>query len=82
MLGVHVSIAQQMQPPPLIHVKSVVEKLVLIDAAMTREMPRRFVSVAPPALHAGIASALRQAYDLNGAARDLSRFEDLLAQLN
>ena len=59
-----------------------VEKLVLIDQAMTREMPRRFVSVKRPALHAGLGNALRQAYDLNGAARDLRRFEDLLARLN
>ena len=71
-----------MQPSGLIHVKSVVEKLVLIDAVMTRELPRRYVSVARPALHAGLACALRQAYDLNGAARDLSPFEDLLARLD
>lgn len=59
-----------------------VEKLVIIDGAMAREMPRRFVRVAKPALHAGVGNALRQAYDLNGAARDLSRFEDLLARLD
>ena len=70
-----------MQPASLIHVKTAVEKLVLIDEAMRREMPRRFVRVARPALHAGLGNALRQAYDLNGAARDLSRFETLLAQL-
>ena len=47
-----------------------------------REMPRRFVRVARPTLHSGLGKALRQAYDLNGSARDLSRFEDLLAKLN
>jgi hypothetical protein len=49
---------------------------------MKRAMPRRFVGVARPTLHAGLGNALRQAYDLNGAARDLSRFEDLLARLD
>ena len=71
-----------MQLPSLIHVSSSVEKLVLIDEAMRHEMRRRFVRVGKPALHAGLSNALRQAYDLNGAARDLSRFEDLLAQLH
>lgn len=71
-----------MQPPPLIHVNSPVKKLMLIDEHMTRELPRRFVRVAKPALHAGVGNALRQAYDLNGAARDLSRFEDLLDRLS
>lgn len=56
--------------------------MVFIEEAMTREMPRRFVRVAKPALHAGVGNALRQAYDLNGAARDLSRFEDLLDRLD
>ena len=55
---------------------------MLIDGNMTREMSRRFVRVAKPALHAGLGNALRQAYDLNGAARDLSRFEDLLDRLD
>ncbi|MGQ0661181.1 hypothetical protein [Sphingosinicella sp.] len=54
---------------------------MLIDEAMRREMPRRFVRVARPALHAGLGNALRQAYDLNGASRDLSSFDDLLARL-
>jgi hypothetical protein len=58
-----------------------VDKLVLIEDDM-REMPRRFVRVARPTLHSGLGKALRQAYDLNGSARDLSRFEDLLAKLN
>lgn len=71
-----------MQPCPLIHVSAAVEKLVLIDETMRREMPRRFVRVAKPALHAGVGNALRQAYDLNGAGRDLGPFEDLIAQLS
>jgi hypothetical protein len=77
-----VSSTQQMQPQSLIHVGFAVEKLVLIEEAMKRAMPRRFVGVARPTLHAGLGNALRQAYDLNGAARDLSRFEDLLARLD
>ena len=76
-----ISFAQQMQLRPLIHVSAVVEKLMLIDEAMTRAMPRRFVRVAKPALHAGLGHALRQAYDLNGCARDISPFEDLLCRL-
>ena len=65
------------------HVKPGVEKkLVLISESMTRELPRRYVRVAMPGPQAGVGTALRQAYDLNGAARDLSKFEDLLARLN
>lgn len=71
-----------MQLWPLIHVNSIVEKLVLIDEAMRREMPRRFVRVARPALHAGLGNALRQAYDLNGASRNLAPFEDLVERLS
>lgn len=71
-----------MQLPRLIHVNPAVEKLVSIDGNMAREISRRFVRVARPALHAGVGNALRQAYDLNGAARDLSVFEELLARLD
>jgi hypothetical protein len=81
MLRAPVSFAQQMQPGRLIYVDSGVEKLVLIDGALTRELPRRFESVARPALHAGVGNALRQAYDMNGTARDLTPFEDLLTRL-
>lgn len=70
-----------MQPHTLIHVNSAVEKLVLIDKAMARAMPRRFVRVASPALNAGLGHALRKAYDLNGCGRDLSAFEDLIERL-
>lgn len=71
-----------MQPRFMAHVTSGVEKLVLIGEDRGREAPRRYVRVRPPALNAGVGSALRQAYDLNGSARDLSAFEDLLARLD
>lgn len=71
-----------MQPHRLIHVKSRVETFVLIEEAMKRDMRRQFVGVAKPTLNGGVGDALRQAYDLNGAARDLSYFDDLLDQLN
>jgi hypothetical protein len=58
-----------------------VEKLVSIEGKQARKLSRHFVRAAKPALHAGVGDALRQAYDLNGAARDLSRFEDLLGRL-
>lgn len=53
-----------------------------MNANSTREMTRRYMRVARPSLNSGVGSALRQAYDLNGAARDLSAFEDLLARLD
>jgi hypothetical protein len=43
---------------------------------------RRYVKVAPPTVHAGVGDALRQAFRLDGESRCLSRFEDLLAQLD
>jgi hypothetical protein len=66
----------------MMHVRTGVEKLVLMNANSRREMTRRYVRVARPSLNSGVGSALRQAYDLNGAARDLSAFEDLLARLD
>ena len=49
---------------------------------MNLDAPRRFVRVAKPPLNAGIGTALRQAFDMNGTARDLTPFDDLLAKLN
>ena len=48
---------------------------------MTHWSSRRFVKVAPPTVHAGIGSALRHAYLLDGEARSLRKFEDLLDRL-
>ncbi len=43
---------------------------------------RRYVKVAPPSVHAGVGDALRQAFRMDGEARSLKPFEDLLARLN
>jgi hypothetical protein len=43
---------------------------------------RRFVKVAPPAVHAGVGDALRQAFRMDGELRSLDSFEDLLARLH
>ncbi|MGE0178324.1 MAG: hypothetical protein AB7O91_00715 [Sphingomonas sp.] len=48
---------------------------------MILQSPRRFVKAAPPAVHAGVGDALRQAFDLNGEARSFAKFQDLLDQL-
>lgn len=42
---------------------------------------RGFVKVPPPTVHAGIGDALRQAFEMNGKARDFSQFQDLLDRL-
>ena len=49
---------------------------------MANGSPRRFVMASPPTVHAGIGSALRQAYHMNAESRSLKKFEDLLAQLD
>ncbi|MEA1014940.1 hypothetical protein [Sphingosinicella sp. LY1275] len=43
---------------------------------------RRFVKVAPPTVHAGVGNALREAFAMDGEARSLDMFEDLLARLD
>ena len=48
---------------------------------MTPWAARRFVRVAPPTVHAGIGDALRLAYHMDGEARSLAKFEDLLLRL-
>lgn len=50
--------------------------------AMIHASTRRFVKVAPPAVHAGVGDALRQAYAMDGEIRSLKIFEDLLAKLD
>lgn len=48
---------------------------------MAEDVSRRFVKVAPPTVHAGIGDALRHAFSMNGEARALQKFEDLLSRL-
>jgi hypothetical protein len=50
--------------------------------AMANASSRRFVKVAPPTVHAGVGNALRQAFAMDGEARSLKTFEDLLARLD
>jgi len=50
--------------------------------ALAENSSRRYVKVAPPTVHTGVGKALRQAFRLEGEARSLRRFEELLARLN
>jgi len=43
---------------------------------------RRFVTVAPPTVHAGVGDALRRAFRLEGELRSIEPFRDLLARLD
>ena len=52
------------------------------NEAMVQASSRRFVKVAPPTVHAGVGNALREAYAMDGEARSLKMFEDLLARLD
>ena len=49
--------------------------------AMLEDSSRRFVKVAPPTVHIGVGNALRRAYGLEGEARSLKTFDDLLNRL-
>ena len=49
---------------------------------MSNAPTRRFVKVAPPTVHAGVGNALRQAFAMDGEARSLKMFEELLAKLD
>lgn len=49
---------------------------------MIEQGSRRFVKVAPPTVHAGVGNALRQAFAMDGQARSLLVFEELLAGLD
>ena len=74
--------AQQLQLPKPTHVNLDVKEL---DSPMkpTGEIQaRRYVKVAPPAIHAGVGDALRQAFRMDGRIRSLLPFEDLLRQLD
>jgi hypothetical protein len=51
------------------------------EGQIIRGHARRFIKVAPPTVHAGIGSALRQAFDMNGEARSFTKFQDLLDRL-
>jgi hypothetical protein len=50
--------------------------------AMVNASSRRFVKVAPPTVHAGVGSALREAFSVDGEMRSLKMFDDLLARLD
>jgi hypothetical protein len=50
--------------------------------AMMNASQRRFVKVAPPTVHAGVGNALREAFAMDGEARSLDMFEDLLSKLD
>ena len=58
------------------------EKFDTNPTAKAEAASRRFVRVAPPTVHAGIGNALRHAYHMDGEARSLKKFEDLLARLD
>ena len=49
---------------------------------MVNASARRFVKVAPPTVHAGVGNALREAFAMDGEARSLKMFEELLARLD
>jgi hypothetical protein len=70
-----------MQPACRTYVKPGVDTLNSKRDAMTNAPPRRFVKVAPPTVHAGVGSALRHAFQMDGEVRSLKPFEDLLARL-
>jgi len=74
------SIVQRLQPASAIDVYCAVEKMDVTDRKMILQSPRRFVKAAPPAVHAGIGNALRQAFDLNGEAHS-DKFQRLLDRL-
>ena len=71
-----------MQPPASRDVLSGVNTMNPRQEAMLQASQRRFVKVAPPTVHAGVGNALRQAYAMDGEARSLKMFEELLARLD
>lgn len=50
--------------------------------AMVNASSRRFVKVAPPTVHAGVGTALREAFAVDGEMRSLTMFDELLAKLD
>ena len=71
-----------MQPPASKGVLTHVNTMNPRQEAMLQASQRRFVKVAPPTVHAGVGNALRQAYAMDGEARSLKMFEELLARLD
>ena len=71
-----------MKPSPYPGVLAHVNTINPRNEAMVQASSRRFVKVAPPTVHAGLGNALRQAYAMDGEARSLKMFEDLLARLD
>ena len=71
-----------MQPSALPDVLTYVNMLNPRREAMVNASSRRFVKVAPPTVHAGVGSALREAYSIDGEMRCLKMFDDLLARLD
>jgi hypothetical protein len=74
--------AQRLKPCTIRGVLPTVNTINPRQEAMIQASSRRFVKVAAPTVHAGIGSALRQAYAADGEARSLKMFEDLLARLD
>jgi hypothetical protein len=50
--------------------------------ALADSIPRRFVKVAPPTVHAGVGDALRHAFRMEGEFRSCERFRALLERLD
>ena len=71
-----------MQPRALPDVLTCVNMLNPRREAMVNASSRRFVKVAPPTVHAGVGSALREAFSVDGEMRSLKMFDDLLARLD
>jgi hypothetical protein len=74
--------AQRLKPAGPNGVQYPVNKINPRHEAMVQASSRRFIKVAPPTVHAGVGNALRQAYAMDGEARSLQIFEDLLARLD
>ena len=71
-----------MQPRALPDVLTCVNMINPRREAMVNASCRRFVKVAPPTVHAGVGSALREAFLVDGEMRSLKMFDDLLARLD
>ena len=71
-----------MQPRAVPGVLTCVNMLNPRKEAMVNASSRRFVKVAPPTVHAGVGSALREAFSIDGEMRCLNMFDDLLAKLD
>jgi hypothetical protein len=74
--------AQRLKPERPIYVNVAVKEWNSDVKVQTDQSLRRYVKVAPPTVHAGVGNALRQAFRMDGEARSLKNFEDLLARLD